>query len=152
MPGVAGELEFDLLLMVLVDVDVSAGPDELSDVESGLLGDHVRQQRVGRNVERDAEEHVCGTLIQLAGQLARRTVSSGRHIELEESVARRQGHVVDFGRVPGGGDMAPGIRVVPDGRDNLGDLVDAATVLISTPGSERSGHLDCAGKPGGAAA
>jgi hypothetical protein len=38
------ELLGDLVGVVVVDVHVAAGPDELSDVEAGLLGDYVGQQ------------------------------------------------------------------------------------------------------------
>ena len=55
--------------------------------ESGLLGHHVGEQRVAGDVERNAEEHVGAALVQLAGELA------VGDVELEESVARRQGHL-----------------------------------------------------------
>src|SRR5690625_6236790 len=67
---VTGELAPDLLVMVVVDVAVPAGPYEVADLEIGLLGDHVRQQRVAGDVERHPEEQVGAALVELAGQLA----------------------------------------------------------------------------------
>ena len=57
--GVARELGVDLLQVIEVEVAVAAGPDEVADVEVALLRHHVRQQRVGRDVERHAEEDVA---------------------------------------------------------------------------------------------
>ncbi|MNY81170.1 hypothetical protein D3C86_2225920 [compost metagenome] len=68
--------------MVVVDVHIPAGPDELARLQANLLREHARQQRIGSNVERDAQECVRGSLVQLAGQLA------VCNVELEEGVAR----------------------------------------------------------------
>ena len=59
------------LLKELVDVDdinlsVAACPDEFARLEPGLLRHHHGEQRVGGDIERHAEEHVAGTLVQLA--------------------------------------------------------------------------------------
>ena len=43
------------------------GPDELTGREVALLRDHVGQQRIGRNVERHAEEQIGAALVQQAG-------------------------------------------------------------------------------------
>ena len=61
----AGELQIDLLEVVLVDV--AAGPDEFADVEVALLREHVGEQGVG-DVERHAEEEVGAALVELARQ------------------------------------------------------------------------------------
>ena len=55
----------------------------------------MRQQRIGRDVERHAQEDVGGALVELAGQPA------VGDIELEQAVAGRQRHLVDVGRIPG---------------------------------------------------
>ena len=108
--------------MVVVDVDVAAGPDEFAGFQPGLLGQHAGQQRVGGDVERHAQEHVRGPLVQLAGQLA------VGDVELEERVAGRQRHVLELGHVPGRDDVPAGIRVGLQVFDELGDLVDVAAV------------------------
>ena len=69
--------KLDMFQVVPVDVGVSAHPDEPSWPVAGLLGDHHGQERVFRDVERHAEEHVAGTLVQLAAQAA------VGHVELE---------------------------------------------------------------------
>ena len=42
----AAELKPRLFQMVQVDVTISPGPDELADIKTALLGDHMSQQRV----------------------------------------------------------------------------------------------------------
>ena len=81
--------------MVRIDVAVAAGPDKVTDAEAGLLGHHMREQRVGRNIERHTEENIGAALVELAGQLA---VS---YIELKERVAGRQLHARNVGHIPG---------------------------------------------------
>ncbi len=66
--GVALELRLDLLAVVVVDVAVAARPDQVADLEVALLREHVREKRVARDVERDAEEHVRASLVDLAAQ------------------------------------------------------------------------------------
>jgi ribosomal protein S13 len=78
-----------------VKVRVAARPDELADAEVALLRDHVREQRIGGDVERHAEEHVGAALVQLARELA------ARHVELEQCVARRERHALELAHVPG---------------------------------------------------
>src|SRR5205085_9589280 len=65
---VALELRLDLLAVVVVDVAVATGPDEIADLEVALLREHVREQRVARDVEGDAEEDVGAALIELAAE------------------------------------------------------------------------------------
>jgi radical SAM superfamily enzyme len=55
--------------MVEVQVAVAPRPDELPDAEVALLRDHVREQRVGCDIERHAEEDVGAALVHLARQL-----------------------------------------------------------------------------------
>ena len=66
-----GELQLDLRRMVVVEMAVAAGPDEVADVEVALLRHHVREQRIAGDVERHAEEDVGAALVELAGQLRR---------------------------------------------------------------------------------
>src|SRR5262245_1392703 len=67
---VARELRLHLLAVVVVDVAVAARPDEVADLEVALLREHVREQGVARDVERNAEEDVRAALIQLAAEAA----------------------------------------------------------------------------------
>src|SRR5690349_7967272 len=52
------QLFVGLVEMIEIQVAVAAGPDEVAGGELALLSEHVREQRIGRDVERHAEEHV----------------------------------------------------------------------------------------------
>src|SRR5262245_60495247 len=54
----AAELQSGLFQMIQVDVAISSGPDEFAYVKIALLGNHMSQQRVASDVERDAEKYV----------------------------------------------------------------------------------------------
>ena len=108
--------------MVAVEVRVSGRVDELAGAEAAGLGDHQRQQGVGGDVERHAEEHVRAALIQLAGEFP------VRHIELEEAVAGRQGHLVNLAGIPGGHQQAAAVGMAADHVDDIRELVDAPAV------------------------
>lgn len=101
---------------------VAQGMDEIAHLEPGHLRYHVGQQRVGRDVEGDAEEDICRALVELARQL------SIGDIELEQCVARRQGHVRQIGHVPGADDVPTRIRIAPNRLDHFAQLVDVATI------------------------
>ena len=95
------ELLTRLLEMVQVQVTVTAGPDEITDLQVRLLRDHVGQQCVRRDIERHAEKNVCAALIELTRQ-----VSVG-DVKLEQAVAGRERHFVELGNIPGADDDAP---------------------------------------------
>lgn len=115
------QLQRHLLAVVVVDVRVATRPDERSDLQVALLCNHVSQQRIAGDVERDAEEHVRAALGQLAGEHAI------DHVELEHRVARRQFHLRYLRGVPGSHDESPGVRVALDVGDDLLDLVERAS-------------------------
>ena len=104
--------------MVRVDVAVAAGPDEVAEAEVAAVRDHLREQRVARDVERHAEEQVGRALVELAAQLA------VGHVELEQRVAGHQRHLRQVGHVPSADDQATRIGVLADLRDDVADLVD----------------------------
>src|SRR5205085_7809649 len=62
----AREKLLDLREMILVDVQVAERVYELANVKLADVRDHVRQQRVGRDVEGHAEEGVGRALVELA--------------------------------------------------------------------------------------
>lgn len=84
--------------MVAVDVDVTHRMDEISGLQSAYLGNHHSQESIGRDIERNSQEDICAALVQLTTQL------SVDDVKLEHRMARRQGHLVHFGRVPGAHD------------------------------------------------
>ena len=118
MVAAAAQLLGDLLDVVVVDMAVTAGPDELPHVESGLRRHHVGEQRIAGDVERHAEEQVGAALIQLAGQPA------VGDVELEERMARRQRHLRDLADVPGRDDVAARVRIGLEQLQRGADLVD----------------------------
>ena len=59
----AGKDEVDLFEVVVVDVAVSARPDELAWLKSHDMRDHLRQQRVRGDIERNAEKGIATALI-----------------------------------------------------------------------------------------
>ena len=52
--------------MVLIEVQITKGMNEIAGAQSADLRDHRRQQGVGRNVEGNAEKEIGTPLIQLA--------------------------------------------------------------------------------------
>ena len=108
--------------MVLIDVAVAARPDEVAGLEVALLRDHVREERVARDVEGNAQEHVAAALIELAGELP---VS---YVELEEAVAGRERHLVYLRRVPRAHHQSARVGRLADALEQVRDLVDRAAV------------------------
>src|SRR5262245_3135389 len=84
----AADLQSGLFQMIQVDVAISSGPDEFAYIKVALLGDHVSQQRVGSDVERDAEKYVRRPLVKLAGDFAIDDV------KLEKRMAGLQPHLI----------------------------------------------------------
>ena len=124
----AGKLFARLVKVVAVQVQVTKGVDELACFVAAHLGKHHRQQRVRGDVERHAEEHVGTALVKLAAELALAASTHAAHIELEQAVARRQGHLVDLGHVPRTHEVAARIRVVLEAVDQVLDLVDVPAI------------------------
>src|SRR5437763_6776083 len=108
--------------MIQVQVAVAADRSELSDRKIGLLRDEMGQQRIGSDVERYAEEDIGAALIKLAGQPA------ARDVKLEERVTGRQLHARDVAHIPGGNDKPARIRVLPDLREQVRELVNVPSV------------------------
>src|ERR1035437_7084301 len=94
-PWRSGQLKPRLVEVVEIEVGVAQGVDQVAGLELTDLGDHHRQQRVGRDVRSETEEYVGRALVELAGE------SAVGNVELEHRVARLQGHVLEVGDVPG---------------------------------------------------
>src|SRR5690349_5166270 len=127
-PGLPRELQLGLLAVIVVQVHVPEAVHEVTRREIADLGHHQRQQRVGRDIERDAEKDVRAPLIELAGQLA------VRDVELEQAVAGRQRHLLDLADVPGAHDQAPRVWIGLDLANQARDLIDVSPVR-SRPGT-----------------
>src|SRR6201996_3279935 len=82
--GLARKLLARLVEMVEIEMRVAEGVHELAGREPRHLRHHHRQQRIARDVERDAQEDLGRALVELAREPA------VRDIELEQTVAWRQ--------------------------------------------------------------
>ena len=91
--------------------------DKLPGPQPARLGHHHRQQRIGGDVERHAEKRVGTPLIQLARQ------PPPGHVELEQHMARRQGHLLDLRDVPRRDQDPPRLGIRADQLLGPGDLV-----------------------------
>ena len=118
----AAELFAGLVEVVVVEVEIAEGVDEFAGLEVADLRDHAGEECIRRDVERDAEEEVGAALVKLATQFAIEDE------ELEEGVAGRQRHGVDFGGIPRGDDVAAAVGLAANLVDDARDLVDRAAV------------------------
>ena len=73
--------------MVVVDVGIAEGVDEVAILQAACLCNHHGEKSIGGNVERDTEENVGRALVELAAET---TVGN---IELEEDVTGWQVHL-----------------------------------------------------------
>lgn len=137
-------LQLHLQRVDVVDVDVGVAHDvrQAARHQVADVREHVRQQRVAGDVERDAEAHVAGPLVQLAVQVALRLAlplpfllllafpPRKRDVELREHVARREHHLFQVVRVPGRKDEAAVVRVCLQLVYDVGELVDTLARVI----------------------
>src|SRR5690606_14195187 len=61
----ATQLQLRLLQMITVEMSVAPGPDEVAHFKITLLGDPVGQQRIGGDIERNAQKSISGALVEL---------------------------------------------------------------------------------------
>jgi hypothetical protein len=101
--------------------------NEVARAEVADLRDHHGEERVGGDVEGHAEEEVRAALIELATQLAI------LHKKLEQRVAGRERHEVEFRRIPGRDDQTAAVGTYLDVGDDAGDLIDDGAIE-SAPG------------------
>ena len=93
--------------MIVVDVAVAPGPDEIANIQVALLREHVGQQGVTGDVEGHAQKDIGAALVELATQFASGAWCGGRgHVKLKEGVAGHQGHAGQVGHIPGAHDDA----------------------------------------------
>src|SRR5688572_5050099 len=119
---VAGELLARLVEMVLIQVQVAESVNEFAGAKVAHLRHHHGKERVGGDVEGNAEKQVGTALIKLAAQLALTDV------KLEEHMAGRKRHAVELSDIPGAHDQAPALRVSFYLGDDVVDLIDDSAV------------------------
>ena len=127
--GRSGELELNLLKVVGVDVTVSPSPNEFTHIEVTLLGDHVREKRVARDVKRHPQKDVGAALIELATQT---TFAAGRgagcDIKLKKSMTRHERHLGQIGHVPSAHDHASRVGIGLQCFHEIGNLIDVLSI------------------------
>mmetsp|Transcript_48018 Transcript_48018/g.102108 ORF Transcript_48018/g.102108 Transcript_48018/m.102108 type:complete len:208 (-) Transcript_48018:1159-1782(-) len=112
--------------MVQVHVRISNCVYEVPWLPSSDLGDHVGEEGIGRDVEGDAESHVRGALVHLAGELILLCVD----VKLAKHVTGRQGHLVQIARVPRAHHNPPILGIVLDLLDAVRQLVHPLARII----------------------
>lgn len=96
----AGQLEAGLVKMVLIEMQISEGVDEITSLVITNLSDQMCEERIGGDVEWHPKEKIRTALVKLAGE-ARLAARLGLvDIELEKQVAGREGHAIDIAHIP----------------------------------------------------
>src|SRR5690606_8699154 len=102
--------------------------------------EHVGEQGVARDVERQTEEDIGAALVELEVE------PPVRDLRLKQAVAGLERHPRQVGGVPGGDDLAARGRIAPDELDEPGNLVDLPPVrplpvppLMAVDGTEIAG-------------
>jgi len=121
--------------MIFVNVRIAERVHEIADAEPANLRDHVREQRVARNVERHAEKKIRAALVKLAAEA---TVPA--NVKLKQRVARRERNAIRLGRIPAGNDEPTRCGIAADFFDQRGNLIDAV-VLKSAVGVFRCAEV-----------
>lgn len=121
-PRVARQLQFRLLQMVVIQMAVTARPDKIARIQVALMRDHVRKQRVRCDVERNAQECVGASLVELARKPA------VRNVKLKQHMARRQRHFRQIDDIPRAYDEPARIGIPFDFLENLRELIDNGAV------------------------
>ena len=87
--------------MIQIQVCVTSCNNQVPESQVGYLRRHHNKQSVRSDVERQSQERICRTLVELEAQPAI------GDIILEKAVTRWQCHLFDISRVPGGDDEPP---------------------------------------------
>ena len=66
MGGIAGELFARLIEMVLVEMQIAEGVDEIARLQIADLRHHHGEERVGGDVEGHTQKKIAAALVQLA--------------------------------------------------------------------------------------
>ena len=102
--------------------------DKFTRLVVAYLREHKRQERVRRDIEGHAEERIGTALVKLATEFALAGLAYPAHVELKQAMARRQGHLVDFGHIPCTHQVAARIGIVLEAVDQILDLVDVPAI------------------------
>ena len=92
------------------------------------LAEHQSEEGIRSDIERHSEESIGTALVQLAAEFALARSTYTTHVELEQAVARRQSHLVDFGHIPGTHQVTARIGIILETIYQILDLVDMSTI------------------------
>lgn len=120
----AGELQFCLLQVIEVEVGVAGGVNEVAALQPCHLCHHLKEEGVGCDIEGHTKEGVCAALIELQGEFA---VS---YIELEQTVAGWESHLLYLGGIPCADHDAAGVGIILYQIHALLYLVDGASLVV----------------------
>ena len=101
---------------------IPTGPNEHAWFQPAFTRQHVGEQRIRRDVERNTQENVGATLIELQVEPPR------GDLRLKQAMARCERHPANLAGVPRCHDLATRIRILADELDQVGDLVDVAAL------------------------
>ena len=118
----ARELQLRLFDVIRVEMQVAERVDEIARLQITDLRHHQRKQRVAGDVERDTQKNIRAALVKLATQFALADV------KLKQRVTRRQRHALDLAGIPRADDESAAVGIFFDLRDDVLDLVDAASI------------------------
>ena len=120
------ELFLERVDMIEINVCVANGVDQLARLASRHVGHQVGQEGIRGNIKGDTQSHVGTPLVHVAAHF----VALGIHVELTKHVTRRQGHLIQIGRIPRRHDDTAIFRVVNNFANAFSQLIDALTGII----------------------
>lgn len=120
--GLALQLGAHLIEVVDIQMDVPKGVDKIADLVAAHLCQHMGEEGIRGDVERNAEEQIGTALIQLTAEFA------FGYVELKEHVTGWQRHPFNFGYVPGTHDMPAAVGVVFEPVHQSFNLIDVETI------------------------
>jgi len=137
------KLDLQCIHMIQIDMAITHNMHKISRIEITYVRQHMRQQRIARNIERHPEPHIAATLIQLTAQspsgprlllylLPRLCTwrSWIADIELREHVTRRQRHLRNVRRIPRTQYHPPVERICLELLHDLRQLVNALARIV----------------------
>jgi hypothetical protein len=123
--GDPSPLDLRVFPMRLIEMRVSDHMDECSRRVARELGQDMRQEGIGRNIEGDAQKHVSRSLVHLAIQK-----TSLSDIELTEHMARRKSHRIQIPGVPGAHHDPSGVWVGLEQVEDRLELIVALALIV----------------------
>lgn len=128
-------LHLERVDMIEIDMGIAHGMGKSSRCQIAHMGEHMRQQGIGSDIERDTESHIARALVQqrmqdAPGPRVALLVAGETDVELGKHVARRESHFLDIGGVPGAEDDSAVVGFVFEFVNDFGQLIDALAGVV----------------------